>query len=248
MKTRLKFAHAVLYVLLLLVIGCGGGSVGTGTGGERELTVEGTIENTSGNPIPAALVTIIDTGDSDITDRDGRFSILTHSDSETLTLEVSVGNQTNTTTIEAMGEDGVISLTIKFNPLVDEIEVDRLKVSAKIVGRCDSYFENRRIIRQSNPAPQGVECTARVKVISAGLALAHVPIAIQFRRCGAGKPWTTTALGETMTGSNLGVAQIPFNFFDDPDHCLYQIVTPFGVAEVDPVIYEIQTFTYQASH
>jgi hypothetical protein len=234
----------VLFLLGVLTA-CGGGSAGTGTGDEYR--IQGEVVTTTGVPIEGATVTVVDTGDTDVTDAKGAFAIDFETDLPAVTLMVETVETSATTTISVASVDGTISLSIKINPFLDTIEVDQFQMNSKIVGTCDIYFENRRVIRQANPVPKGLTCVARVTTKAGSLPLAHVPVAIQFRSCNAKAPWNTVALGATMTGANLGVAQIEFPYFDDRAHCLYRIIAPFEDDRIPPVEKEIWTATYQGS-
>ena len=241
--------HLLLKVTLIIfccvfVISCaGGGSAGTGTG--AGLTVEGLVLDIDSKPVSAARVTIKETGDSDISDSAGHFSIATSMVSGELTLEISSNGKSNTATITVNDGQGTLQITVKFNPLIEQTPATQLEVNAKIVGECDPYFENNRIIRQANPVSGALTCTAKVRVEGEGLPLAHAPIAIQYRACASNSPWVTTALGATMTGANLGTGQVTFTFEDDKKHCLYRILAPFDVKNQKPVVYEVHTITYQ---
>lgn len=236
---------ALLFTALLLspLGGCGGGSAGTGTG-DSSLRIQGVVKDNAGMPVNAATVTVIETGDFDITDAQGEFQIATEAVGETLTLEVSKENRSALTTITAPGENGTLTIEVKFDDVRQIVETEELSVNAKIVGACDRYFENFHTIRQANPVPAGTSCTTKVNVLAKGNPVPHVPIAVQFRSC-TGKTWTTAALGATLSGANIGFAQIPFSFFDDTRHCVYRIITPFGEKSIRPVITEIQTLTFQ---
>jgi hypothetical protein len=242
------FLKISLIILTILFIGAcaGGGSAGTGTGSTLSLTIEGQVLDENSAPVPDALVVVKETGDSDVSDQQGNFSIQTDSVAGDLTLEITSNGKTNFTTITVNEGDSTLQITVKVNPLIDEVPADQLEVNAKIVGACDPYFENFRTIRQSNPVHGQIECLAKVNIMSNGEPFAHIPIAIQFRACKKNSPWATIALGATMTGANLGIGQVPFDFRDDEKHCVYQILAPFGIDSQVPVVYEIHTLTYQA--
>ena len=226
------------------MIGCGGGSAGTGTG-EGTLRIQGTVRDPAGTPIEAAVVLIAETGESDVTDKQGEFLIATDVSAQQLTLDISKGDKSARTIITAPTEQGTISIEIKFDDVREIVETSELTVESKIVGACDIYFENFRTIRQANSVPVGLECVLKVVVAAKGMPVPHVPIAIQSRGCSDTASWTTVALGATMSGGNIGVAQIVFPFTDDKRHCLYRVVTPYGEKTVTPAITEIVTLTFQ---
>lgn len=237
----------VICLLLCLLCSCGGGSEGTGTG-STGIRIKGVVLDEANQPLEGVLVTVLSSGSSDTTDALGEFDIETESEPEgQIDLEVRRDESVATVTISAPGESGTLEIEIKFNPLVNAIDVDELAVNVKIAGACDRFFENLSTIRQSNPVPAGIECLAKIQVRSQGELIAHVPIAIQSRPCGSPNGWQTVALGETMTGKNIGVAQITFPFRDDRAHCVYRVRVPFEIQGVRPVDIEIHTLTFQAS-
>lgn len=236
----------LLLVVCFIIGGCGGGSAGTGTG-DSTLRIQGTVRDPSGVPVDAATVTVIETGDSDLTNPQGEFVISTTRVEGDITLEFSKDNRAATTTVTAPGENGTLSIDVKFDDVREVVETEELSVEASIVGSCDPYFENFHTIRQANPVSPGTQCVLKVKVAAGGQPVPHVPIAVQFGGCSKGASFTAVALGATMSGGNIGVAQIPFAFFDDKAHCLYRVVTPYGEEGIKPVISEIHTLTYQHS-
>lgn len=74
-------------LMLLLCCACGGGTRGTGG-----VTFDGKVLTTSSAPVVDAVVTILNTGDSDVTDAQGNFSIPT---AEVDHLDVEVETQSN---------------------------------------------------------------------------------------------------------------------------------------------------------
>ena len=82
MKTNRLYAACVLLTMtLLLFIGCAGGGT-TGTGGlqfsgtlNKSLAKALTLKASNGEPIVGALVTLAETGESDLTNDEGFFEI-----------------------------------------------------------------------------------------------------------------------------------------------------------------------------
>ena len=195
--------------LLLTLDGCGGGSAGTGIGTEtRSLTIEGTLVSETNKPLAGVTVTILETGDSSVTNTAGQFTITTDPFEGDTTLEYQRGKKRGSTIISAQQDSGAIQIVLKVNPLFDEVTADSLVVDSRIVGRCESYFENKTPIRQSNRVPSGTRCVAKARVLTGTTPLAHAPIAIQYRACEADSPWITVTLGETLSGANIGVGQV----------------------------------------
>lgn len=241
---------SILLILFISIFGCGGGSSGTGTG-NNTVTIRGVVTDDNQQPFPGVLVTVLEGGESDTTDSTGQFEINTDLVADEYTLEFAVDNKSVTTTISAVGGNGTISIEVQINPLLDDITVNDISVDARIVGTCDNYFENKDPIRQANNVPEnGVQCTLKVTVKNKKIGLAHVPIAIQYRRCEGNKSWFTSELGATMSGANLGIAQIDFRYYSNDVHCRYRIVTPYyedsgGIDRERSVIKYIDTFEYQ---
>ncbi len=240
-----KFSKNFISVLVVgLLCSCGGGSAGTGTGTR---TIEGTVSDSSGAAVVGAEVMLVDTGESTITDSNGEFSLATEAGSTAVQLEIKSGEVSSTVSVNNVAAE---SLTVQVEITVDrdskQILLDDLEMLAKIVGECDIYFENNRVIRQANKAPLGVECTAKVWIRSGGQPASSVPFAVQYRGCKHGQPLTTIAVGETRFSPEPGVGQVQFKFSDDEEHCVYRIVAPYGVEGQKPIVFEVDTFTKQA--
>lgn len=234
---------SLLLVIVLALMGCGGGSAGTGTG--PVVVVQGAVLDESGAPVENVDVRVVETGNEDTTSESGEFEILTTPEGENVTLEISSETGTAYITIKIPEEGGIVSVTLTVNPELSKVDADTLEMGAAIVGRCDIYFENRLTIRQSNRVPGGLKCVARVTVSAEARMLAQIPIAIQYRDCDGLNPWTTIAAGSTMDKPNLGVGQVRFPFIDDETHCVYRIVSPFGVPNLPELERTIVTSTYQ---
>jgi hypothetical protein len=234
---------SLLLVIVLALMGCGGGSAGTGTG--PVVVVQGAVLDESGAPVENVDVRVVETGNEDTTSESGEFEILTTPESENVTLEISSETGTAYITIQIPEEGGTVSVTLTVNPELSKVNANTLEMGAAIVGRCDIYFENRLTIRQSNRVPGGLKCVARVTVSAEERKLAQIPIAIQYRDCDGITPWTTIAVGSTMSKPNLGVGQVRFPFIDDETHCVYRIVAPFGVPNLSELERTIVTSTYQ---
>ena len=195
-------------------------------------------------------MTIVESNDTGITDGSGNFSIegpLVSGD-----IQVSVQRGTLNATVivpNVSAEPTTISLDVQVSqsntPMPSQVSSSNLEVVSKIVGSCDVFFENFRIIRQSNPTPPTVTCIVRSTLKGDGKTLGKVPITIQVRRCSAGSRWRTIAEGLTSSGTHSGVAQVPFTFIDDAKNCVYRVVAPAGVDGMKGVVYEIDTFTKQ---
>ncbi|MCC6219948.1 MAG: carboxypeptidase regulatory-like domain-containing protein [Deltaproteobacteria bacterium] len=243
-----KFSCIFLAISLFLLSGCaGGGTVGTGGA-----AFEGTITSAKNGPLPNISVTIAETGETATTDESGQFSIETSSISGDVELlvegETEQGSISETVVVEDVpAEPATISVELEVNENSNLIVVEGVEVRAKIVGTCDFFFENRRVIRQTNAAPQGVECTAKIWLSQNSVPLPGLGFAIQVRSCSEDASWITLGKGTTRTsGDSIGIGQIDFNFIDDSEHCVYRIIAPLDEPLFPEVIHEIHTFTKQS--
>lgn len=239
---------SILLVIVLALMGCGGGSAGTGTESAATVVVQGAVFDQSGQPVEDVDVRVVETGNEDTTSQSGEFQILTTPDSDNVTLEVSTSSGTAYVTIEIPAQGGTVSVTLTIDPQLTQVDAQTVEMSAAIVGKCNRYFENRLTIRQANKVPGNLRCVARVTVTSEKERLPKVPVVIQYRDCDELQPWTTIAAGSTMGYPNSGVAQVEFPFVDDVTHCIYRIVAPYGVPGLPDLERSVITRTYQRTH
>lgn len=84
-----KKQRSKLFLLLLLLIvissGCGGGTSGTGV----TSVYDAVLQDGEGNALSGVTVTVLETGDSAVTDANGHFSIEVDPDSSTNTIIIS---------------------------------------------------------------------------------------------------------------------------------------------------------------
>ena len=233
-------------LLALACGGCGGGTAGTGL--DQDSSFEGRVSSLGGTPIADVRVTIVGTQASSVTDSEGRFEIespTTVADSE---IQIALDGDGINTTVRVPQLDATetrSALDISIDVVRNRATVSKVDVKAEIVGVCDFYFENRTVIRQANRAPQGITCTLKVRVLADGALLGDVPVALQYKSCQPSDDWDTLVEGTTSPGVHSGVAQLTFRFFDSPAFCQYRVVAPFNTP-VRPVIFRIETFTFQA--
>ena len=236
---------SLMVVLVLGFSSCaGGGSAGTGT---TTRTIEGVVNTPENQPVPGATVTIIETGDSTLTAADGSFALATESFRSDLVLEVSLGQTSTEVPLNNLDEQGsAVNVQLTFDPDTGAAGVVEVEVNAQVVGQCDVFFENFRIIRQANKTPPGIECTVKVSVKKKGVSQGNIPVALQVRACPETSAWNTLSQVLTSEAFHPGIAQIPFAFYDSSDTCVYRIIAPFNLPPIRPVFYEIHTFTKQA--
>lgn len=229
-----------LLIFVLSLVGCGGGSEGTGIGGN---TLQGTVSLDENIPVEGALVTVAETGQSALTDVNGKFSIETPVSVRKVTLAVSVNNVDGNVVIpELPVEPSTVDVDIHVNPETQSVDATAVNAKASVVGLCDAFFENEAVIRQSNPIADGTSCVAKVTLKSNGRALRGVPVAIRARPCNDLAPWQTIATAVTAKDLHGGIAQLSFQFFNTPEYCDYQIVAPYGTPQYQSVFISIRTF------
>ena len=179
-------------VTILLLIGCGGGSSGTGV-----RTFDGRILTTQNDPLSGATVTVVQTGDSTVTDAQGFFSLDSEDTKSSVDFAIDasdVHTVVNVATIDPSSTS--ISLNVKVDKVKNSAQVQIVDVRAQIVGTCDPAFENNEVIRQANKIAKGTICTVRVKVFGDGHPLVGEKIALQRHSCASdAAPWTTITEG-----------------------------------------------------
>lgn len=251
MKNRFYYKNIKFKLLIILlsaftlqIVACGGGSVGTGSGDNR--MIEGKLSDESGNPIASALVTIEETGEQATTDSAGNFSISTTSDKTQLSLRVESDGFDDKIIVNDENKTDRTLVQIRVDRKKKTIEkIKSLSVSAKIVGKCDSAFENRSTIRQSNKLANGTECTLKVVIFGDGKPLGDIPFVLQHRECDTSKSWRDSVIGATREVTTPGIEQVNFIFKTDSAHCQYRVVAPYRFPGLEEVVFPIETFQSQ---
>lgn len=242
-KTYAGILHAMLgawgLVVVILLSACGGGTVGTGTG---ERSIEGRVLYTDGRAVEGAEVTILETGEADTTDSNGDFEISSETQSSEITLEVAKNEVRSEVKIDAAeGGKDAVRVDVELDPVSQHSSVSSLSVTAKIEGRCDPYFENKRTIRQSAKLGSGTVCPVNVRMRGNGRPLSRIPFIIEHSKCD-GEKWTRDADGVT---NQSGFGTTDFTFKDDDNHCLYRIVAPHEVKGLRSLTFNVLTFRAQ---
>jgi hypothetical protein len=233
-----------LLIFVLSLVGCGGGSEGTGSAiSSRAGTLEGKVSSSTDLPIPGAIVTVAETGERVVTDAEGKFSVEAPADTPSLTLAVTASSATGDVVLENVAVDPstAANVSIKLDAATHQIRATQVSATARIVGTCDSAFENDRVIRQGNHLDDGISCLAKVVVQSNGKNIGGIRVAVQHRACDITAPWQDSAIGTTNKDVHRGIAQVAFAFYTTPEFCQYRIVVPFNDPRFEPVIFEINT-------
>lgn len=232
-------------LLVLLLISCaGGGTRGTGLGGFRIIT--GTIVESNDLPVEGATVTIVETGESDLSDQNGEFQIETQSENANLQLQVQKDDFDTTIEVNDLDQEtNNLNLEISIETQENIASVSTLEVWARIVGECDQFFENRPRIRQSVAIREGgMDCTLKFFASGDFQRLERVPAVIEVRACSGGE-WRRIAAGTTGVGLNSGAGQIDFYYEDNQENCLYRLRAPIEIPGVKPVKVFIDSFSFQ---
>lgn len=248
MASNRLFRFPILLLTLIALPCCSGGSRGTGT-----IIVEGRISvEATASPASGIQVTDTNTGNTSVTDSNGAFSLEASGDQTSVSLQVESTPQSEVAVNGTVsithdsGDDSALAVDIAIDSNANPIVIGDVQVRAKVVGECDLYFENGRVIRQANAAPDGIECTAKAEIRKDGIGIGDVPFIMQVRACPGDSAWTTIGEGTTRSDQYLGNGQIEFNFFNDFENCVYRIIAPFNADGLPETVHEIHTFTKQS--
>ena len=242
---RPKYLLPICWLLLLIAgsIGCGGGSEGTGIGGLR--SISGIVEDQTQRPLEGVSVTLVQTGDTQITDQTGHFNFLVDQNDTTAEYQLEVASATVEGTVTVPNNDPEVTqveMRVVVNTLNGSIAVSDVQVWARIVGDCERYFDNKAVIRQTKATPALLQCTLRFFASAAGQRVERIPGQIQVRAC-SDNLWRPIANGKTGAGVNAGVGEIEFDFLDDRRNCEYRLAAPHDSAPLMETYIYIKTLT-----
>ncbi len=227
--------------IILLLASCGGGTSGSGL-----KTYQGRVITPFNEALSEVAVTIEDTGDSSVTDVNGRFSIKSNAAGATVRfLLESPDFTTRFTLIDIPDESSRIGMRVTVNPQTNETTVKNLSVRTWMAGYCEPFFESREVIRQIKNVPDGTECSLNVRVLRDGQPVADLPIALQYSSCEPGSSWQLLRESRTGTGNHQGAAELNFGFIDSSEFCRYRVIAPYNGPNTPGVPYPIDTFTEQ---
>jgi hypothetical protein len=229
-----RLLASMLVASCSVMFGCqGGGTDGTGIG---KTLIRGDVTGTAGDKLPGVMLTILETGDSTETDEQGKFLLETEQVADTITFAMTRSDFAATAVLDVPENAPDITVSIEVDSkldnadvrLVDLPEFEVFDIDGEIVGACKKYFEgNGDEIRQTRPLRNGTQCLVKVKAFADGEPLGGVKVAVQRRGCDGKSGWFTAATGVTDTRVHLGIAQIPFAFFNTNPECRYRVVAPF---------------------
>lgn len=137
-RCKFPFGAAMKAIIVLLIsafvvlgIGCGGGTTGTGGSGSDDFA--GKLLTLSGSPVVNATVTVAETGDSAVTDSNGEFNIQTNtppSDKATLLVETAI-SQSSAVVDELPDVPAVVEVSLQLNEKANSLAVTSKKVTPK---------------------------------------------------------------------------------------------------------------------
>lgn len=238
-----------------LVVGLGG-CAGGGTDGTGIRQYEGVVRLSSAQSAGRIRLEIAETGESDITDNDGRFFISSIHVEKSATLLVTRDNLTASVTIRDIPEDTLnLFAEIVFDPATGTANATRLNfdgiekfsVTAQVVGGCAGSFrhEPERIV-QTKAIREGLYCSVEAVVTGDREPVGGVLVALQRKGCGVDESWRQVETGYTHTGVHRGVVQLRFKYFDNPRACFYRVVAPADPE--DPRASEFLLVTLSGQH
>ncbi len=240
-----KLSAIILLLITFLLISCaGGGTSGTGVAAAR--TLSGTVTQSEGEPVENAVVTIEETGESDLTDENGQFEIGTDLVTDSYNIQIEGEDLNTTVSVDTVSEETQnVQVDIGLDNSNSISSISSIQISAKIVGTCSSYFDNSSRIHQSVGIAEDLNCT--IKFFASGDLenQEEIPAVLEVSSCD-GLTWKEIARGATGVGRRSGVGQIGFTFIDDSEHCLYRLSAPAGNEQSSVEIF-IDTFSYQDS-
>lgn len=238
-----KILKIVWLLSILILSGCGGGSEGTGT----NKSISGSLRLEDGTPLTEALVTVLETGDNALSDDQGRFLIETRLDSETINISVEKDDviaQTELIGLDTTSSNIMVELTFRRGD-ASLVSVDYLEVWARIVGNCEKYFKNDRIIKQKAEVPEDLKCVLRFFVSGDGRKLERISGQIDVRSCNSDN-WRKIASGSTGTGTSAGFGDIEFDYIDNRNNCVYRLLAPINDPNGRASEISIHTLTFQS--
>ena len=228
----------------LVLVGCGGGSIGTGTG-DGLTTVEGRLVSPEGLPLPGFAVTIAGSETASITDQSGYFVLAVPTETITQSVEIHVSpdgtNQSNVTVEEVASNPSAVVVEVVVDEIAPPVLTKSTNLTVQAIGDCALSFNNNRTIDQIMPISEGTTCSFSVEVLTDGILRNDAVYRIESRACDDNSEWTTIQEGITASelSPTLGIANILYNV--DGQHCVYRVIAPIGEASIESASFEIRT-------
>lgn len=156
---RILESFIMLALISVLLIGCGGGTTGSG---DSTTQISGQVKNAAGNPIKDAEIEVVETGESTKTDQDGQFELQVMSGINELTLAVSAkdssGNVSGSVLIADLPTQRAevqVQITVDSNSgsvVIDSVNIE-IEESLPANTSLDQTAANDPINQQNNEKP-----------------------------------------------------------------------------------------------
>ncbi len=232
-------AISLLAILSFGISGCGGGSAGTGT-----TSFQGKILTPDNQPVEGAVVTVVGTGETAVSDEQGRFSLDAEAPSSGgVALQVQAP-EVNATVNVPVGDraESKVGVQLEVNSATSTVTVRNIEVKAEFVGACKSAFaRSGSSFIQAQSIADETTCTIKIRARERGAPLGGINTQLQRRRCDSDSEWHSIASRKTSFTGEPGTAELKFRFFNDEEHCRYRIVAPAGDRERPALVFEIGT-------
>jgi hypothetical protein len=119
------YIAALSVIVLFLLTACSGGTVGTSS--TRPVKISGKLVNESGEAVSHVDVTVLETGDSDRTDEEGRFEIQSEAVDDDASLILESSDLSSSVVVGPLQEDSEVKLDLVIS------ESGQVKVSSLVV-------------------------------------------------------------------------------------------------------------------
>jgi len=132
---KMKFCSLrILFIGFLILVGCAGGTRGTGAG--SGVDIEGTLRDLTQAPLPNVVVTLVDTMDVAVTDENGFFMIRSATPiGNTFTLNFNTEALQADTAVENLAEDvTMVVLDLAADEEADTVEIVSIETNGSSGG------------------------------------------------------------------------------------------------------------------
>ena len=127
MKSVLRISAFLIF--LPAIISCGGGTTGTGNTPFDAGSISGTVRTFDGKPVGGMQVVVSETGDSDITESDGSFSIALDSAPGEMNLLLTRDSFEKSVTLSIPGGSGNVTVQISVDIVTERAQVESISIS-----------------------------------------------------------------------------------------------------------------------
>lgn len=250
-KYLMRFQNFVSCLVLTSIISCsimacGGGSAGTGT-----TSYTGKLLTENNEPLSGATVTLVDSGETVITDSQGRFSIESTAPAEAA-VQIEVTSNDVTASVEVPtpeSSDRKVGIRLELNEQESKLTVRSLEISVDFIGECAKAFDkSRSSFSQSKPLKDETECVLKVSAEERGQPVGGILAQLQRRSCSEeSTDWIDISSGKTAFSNTPGAVNLKFRFFNDSEHCQYRVVAPYRDKQRASLVFPIFTLQQPAN-